>query len=106
MVCHANGEGVYFGKTKHFRRIICVRGSFHHEMMKKFAVIVRMSAISIITIRVILSARVLITFGCEMMHYAYYTENCFLFAINDKKQTVSQKCLTIYIYIYIYIYIS
>ena len=70
MVCHATGEGgVYFGKTKHFQRIICVRGSFRHEMVKSFAVIVRMSAISIIMMEVVLSAYVLITFGCEMMHY-------------------------------------
>lgn len=70
MVCHANGEGgVYFGKTKHFQRIICVRGSFRHEMVKSFAVIARMSAISIIMMEVVLSAYVLITFGCEMMHY-------------------------------------
>ena len=63
MLCE-RGRGVYFGKTKCFRRIICVRGSFRHEMMKKFVVIVRMSAISIIMMRVVLSACVL-SFRCK-----------------------------------------
>ena len=71
MLCERGG-GVYFGKTKYFRRIICVRGSFRHEMMKKFAVIVRMSAISIIMMWVVLSARVLLAFGCGMQCYGVF----------------------------------
>lgn len=61
------GRGVYFGKTEYFRRIICVRGSFRHEMMKKFAVIVRMSAISCYLLRVSLIAFNFLAFGCGIV---------------------------------------
>ena len=66
MPCERGG-GVYFGKTKCFRRIICVRGSFHHEMIKRFAVSVRISAISIILTQTILSSFVLLAFGCGIV---------------------------------------
>lgn len=104
MVCHANGEGgVYFGKTKHFQRIICVRGSFRHEMVKSFAVIVRMSAISIIMMEVVLSAYVLITFGCEMMHYDVLHRKLLSFCCKRQKINGFAEMLdNIYIYIYIY----
>lgn len=79
------GRGVYFGKTKHFRQIICVRGSFCHEMMKNFAVIVRMSAISIIMMRVVLSACVPITFGCEILHYGVLHRKMLSFCCKRQK---------------------
>ena len=85
MVCHADGEGVYFGKTKCFRRIICVRGSFRHEMMKKFAVIVRMSVISIIMIWVVLSACVLLAFGCGMRCYGAFHRKSLCFCSKRQK---------------------
>ena len=96
------GRGVYFGKTKCFRRIICVRGSFRHEMMKKFVVIVRMSAISIIMMRVVLSACVLITFGCEMKHYGVLHRKMLSFCCKRQKINGFAEMLdNIYIYIYI-----
>lgn len=100
MVCHTNGEGVYFGKTKCFRRIICVRGSFRHEMMKKFAVIVRISAISIIMIWVVLSACVLITFGCEVKHYGVLHRKMLSFCCKRQKiHDLVEMLDNIYIYI-------
>ena len=82
MLCE-RGRGVYFGKTKYFRWIICVRGLFHHEMM--FVVIVRMSAISIIMMRVVLSACVPITFGCEILHYGVLHRKLLSFCCKRQK---------------------
>ena len=98
MPCERGG-GVYFGKTKHFQRIICVRGSFRHEMVKNFAVIVRMSAISIIMMEVVLSAYVLITFGCEMMHYDVLHRKLLSFCCKRQKINGFAEMLD-YIYIY------
>lgn len=80
-----------------------MRGSFRHEMMKKFAVIVRMSAISIIMMRVVLSACVPITFGCEILHYGVLHRKLLSFCCKRQKTNGFAEMLdNIYIYIYIY----
>ena len=79
-----------------------MRGSFRHEMMKKFVVIVRMSAISIIMMRVVLSACVPITFGCEILHYGVLHRKLLSFRCKRQKTNGFAEMLdNIYIYIYI-----
>ena len=76
-----------------------MRGSFRHEMMKKFAVIVRMSAISIIMMKVVLSAYVLITFGYEMKHYGVLHRKMLSFCYKRQKINGFAEILdNIYIY--------
>lgn len=77
-----------------------MRGSFRHEMVKNFAVIARMSAISIIMMEVVLSAYVLITFGCEMMHYDVLHRRLLSFCCKRQKINGFAEMLdNIYIYI-------
>ena len=77
-----------------------MRGSFHHEMMKKIAVIVRMSAISIIMMGVVLSACVLITFGCEILYYGVLHRKLLSFCWKRQKINGFAEMLdNIYIYI-------
>ena len=65
-----------------------------------FAVIVRMSAISIIMMEVVLSAYVLITFGCEMMHYDVLHRKLLSFCCKRQKINGFAEMLdNIYIYI-------
>lgn len=59
---------------------MCV-ARFATKWMKKFVVIVRMSAISIIMMRVVLSACVPITFGCEILHYGVITQKIAFFSL-------------------------